>query len=68
MNDQEKFYTPNIRVSIDELVNAWLRGMAWPNGDKVNVKDFKWDVTHDATAVFVQPRCEPATPEQLVAK
>lgn len=64
----DKDYVPTIKVLMVELVNAWVQGMAWPNGDKVKVKDFKWDVTHDTSAVFVQPRCEPATPEQLVAK
>lgn len=61
-------YKPTIRLEMGVLINAWLQGMHWPNGDKIAVKDFRWDVTHDAKAVFVQPRCEPATPEQLIPR
>jgi hypothetical protein len=64
----DKDYVPTIKIPMAEMVKAWVQGMAWPNGDKVKVKDFEWDVTHDASTVFVQPRCEPATPDQLVSK
>ena len=62
---QKPTYTPTLRIPIDELVKVWLSGWRWANGDKVAVLDSAFEVSHNASNVFIMPIREPPTDEQL---